>query len=105
MMIVDVVIGNVEETLKEMEVTNCKLPDRLENLQVQWRARKASTNTWKDYYEHIGAPLPAFGSTGEWIADCARRAVAMGPKYVGAKGEGRENGKGSGKGYKNGKGT
>merc|ERR1719161_3306656 len=49
MMVVDVVIGDVPETLREMEATNCKLPTRLDKLQQQWRERKQA----------IGAPTSA----------------------------------------------
>merc|ERR1712216_795705 len=99
MLVVDTIIADVGSTLKEMELTNCKLPERLENLQVQWRQRKASTDSWATYFQHIGAARPAFESTSAWIADCVKRAAAKGPKYSGAKGEGKgSGGKGKGKG-------
>merc|ERR1712224_527110 len=47
MMVVDVVIGNVMDTLADMEKTNCKLPARLEKLQTLWRERKAAPRTGK----------------------------------------------------------
>jgi len=103
MMVVDVVLGDIGAALAEMESTNCKLPERLERLQAQWRECKASTTTWDTYFQHIGASQPAFGSTGAWIADCVRRAAAKGPKYGGAKGEGKGSGNG-GKGDAKGKG-
>jgi len=105
LMVVDVVIGDVQETLREMEATNCKLSERLENLQAQWRERKASTESWAKYFQHISAARPAFGSINAWIEDCARRAGAKGPRYGGAKGSGKggADGKGKGKG-KGGKG-
>jgi len=99
MMVVDVIIGDARETLPAMEATNCKLPDRLERLQKEWRERKSTTDGWAAYFKAIGAPRPAFGSTGEWIAECIRRAAAKGPKYGGAKGEGK-GAKGEGKGSK-----
>merc|ERR1719382_2420649 len=37
LMVVDLIIGEVGETLKEVEATNCKLPERLEKLQRHWR--------------------------------------------------------------------
>merc|ERR1719424_1233173 len=37
MMVVDLIIADVSSTLKEIEETNCKLPQRLEKLQGQWR--------------------------------------------------------------------
>merc|ERR1712007_126726 len=86
MMVFDVIIGDIAETLSEIKVTNCKLPERLEKLQVQWRERKSSTDSFATYFKHIGAPRPPFASTNEWIADCVRRAASMGPKYGGAKG-------------------
>lgn len=105
MMVVDLVIGNVPETLQAMEATNCKLPERLELLQREWRARKQSTDTWAAYFKHIGAVQPQFSSTGEWITECARRAAGKGPKYGGAKGAGRGGeSSGQGKGGKGGKG-
>merc|ERR1712050_246162 len=73
LMVVEMVIGDVKETLREVEATNCKLPDRLERLQKQWRERKAATDGWSMYFKHIGTLQPAFPSTGEWIADCVRR--------------------------------
>jgi hypothetical protein len=106
MLVVDTIIADVGTTLKAMEVTNCKLPERLEKLQTQWRQRKASTDTWASYYRHIGAAQPAFAafaSTDAWIADCARKASSKGPKYGGAKGEGKGNG-GKGDGRSKGKG-
>jgi hypothetical protein len=104
MLVVDTIIADVGTTLKEMEGTNCKLPERLEKLQAQWRQRKASTDTWATYYRHIGAAQPAFASTDTWIADCVRRASTKGPKYGGAKGEGKGNG-GKGDGRSKGKGS
>jgi ubiquitin-protein ligase len=99
MLVVDTIIADVGTTLKEVEFTNCKLPERLENLQAQWRQRKASTNSWEAYFQHIGASKPAFESSSAWIADCVQRAASKGPKYSGAKGEGKgSGGKGDGKG-------
>jgi len=98
MMVVDVVIGDVPETLREMEATNCKLPTRLDKLQQQWRERKQAIGDWGAYFSCIGAARPAFGSTAEWIASCVTRAAEKGPKYGGAKGEGKGNSKGKGKG-------
>merc|ERR1712046_362555 len=42
MLVVDVVVAEVDITLKEMESTNCKLNQRLESLQTQWRKQKSS---------------------------------------------------------------
>jgi len=89
MMVVDVVIGDVSETLKEIEFTNCRLPDRLEALQSQWRQRKQAIADWQGYFACIGAAKPSFGSSNLWIADCVRRAESMGPKYSGGKGDGK----------------
>ena len=75
MMVVDVVIGDVTKTLKEMEMSNCKLPARLEQLQAQWRERTESVSDWAAYFACIGAARPAFSSTAEWIASCAKRAA------------------------------
>ena len=83
--------------LQEMELTNCKLPERLERLQQEWRQRKTSVKDWGAYFRSLGVAQPAFGSTGEWIASCVRRAEAKGPKYGGNGGNGG-NGKGKGKG-------
>lgn len=107
MLVVDIIIADVGATLEQMELTNCKLPERLETLQVQWRQRKASTDSWATYFEHIGAAQPAFASTSSWIASCVQRAATKGPKYGGAKGEGKGNsakGDGKGKGKGGGKG-
>merc|ERR1711879_484583 len=101
MMVVEVVIGDVTRTLTDMEATNCRLPERLEQLQAQWRERKQSIGDWGAYFNCIGAARPAYGSTAQWIAACVQRAAARGPKYGGAKGEGK--GKGRGKGYGKGK--
>jgi len=101
MMVVDLIISDVTSTLKEIEETNCKLPQRLEKLQGQWRQQKASVDSWKSYYGCIGTPMPAFPSAAAWIADCQKRAASKGPKYGGAKGDGkgyRGNGDGKGKG-------
>merc|ERR1712046_190015 len=89
MMVVDVVIGNVSETLGEIETTNCKLPSRLEKLQALWRERKAATKDWSNFFQFAGASRPSHASSEAWIADCVKRAAAKGPKYGGAKGEGK----------------
>jgi len=112
MMVVDVVIGDVPETLRQMELTNCRLPERLEALQSQWRQRKQSIVDWQGYFAFIGAGKPSFGSisrislrpswytkkrpmnsagathgsSNEWILDCIRRAESKGPKYGKGKG-------------------
>lgn len=99
MMVVDVVIGDVPETLKQMELTNCRLPDRLEALQSQWRQRKQAIVDWQGYFTCIGAAKPSFGSSNLWIADCVSRAESMGPKYSGGRGDGKGS-KGKGKGGK-----
>jgi len=101
MMVLDVVIGDVQVTLPEMEKTNCKLPDRIEKLQARWREQKVSTDTWAKYFEHIGATRPTFGSTAAWIQSTVERAAAKGPKYGGIGGQGK--GSGDGKGGKGGK--
>merc|ERR1711871_1140397 len=104
MMVVDLIIGDVSTTLKEMEETNCKLPQRLEKLQLQWRQQKASIVSWTSYFACIGTSQPTFPSETAWIADCASRAANKGPKYGGAKGEGKGgNGKGDAKGSGKGK--
>merc|ERR1712174_121605 len=84
LMVVDTVIGDVAGTLKDIETSNCKLPDRLEKLQALGRERKTSTDSWAKYFQHIGASLPAFASINAWIADCANRAATKGPRYGGA---------------------
>merc|ERR1719181_2706048 len=97
-MVVDIIIADVRVTLKDMEETNCKLPQRL--VQLQWRQQKSSVDTWASYFGCIGTPQPTFQSESAWIADCVSRAAAKGPKYGGAKGEGKgDNRKGEGKGY------
>jgi ubiquitin-protein ligase len=96
MMVVDVVIADVKSTMKEIERTNCKLPKRLENLQVQWRQQKASIDNWAAYFDVIGVSPPA-GSECAWIAECVSRAAGKGPKYGASKGEGKGDGKGKGK--------
>jgi len=109
LMVVDVVIGDVAETLPAMETTNCKLPDRLEKLQTLWRQRKSSTNTWAKYYGHLGIPPPA--DTDEkinaWIRRCVDRAATMGPRYTNSKGGGKggSQGKGGAQGGKGGRGA
>merc|ERR1712176_458780 len=103
MMVVDVVIGNVNETLEEIETTNCKLPNRLEKLQALWRERKAATKDWNAFFEFSGATRPNYSSSAAWIADCVKRAAEKGPKYGGAKGDGKGDGKGKGKGAGKGK--
>ena len=95
MMVVDIIIADVKVTLEEMEKTNCKLPQRLETLQGQWRQQKASIDSWASYFRSIGVSLSAFQSESAWIADCVNRAGTKGPKYGSAKGEGK--GKGGGK--------
>eukprot|EP00746_Dinoflagellata_sp_MGD_P149409 gnl/MRDRNA2_/MRDRNA2_81443_c0_seq1.p1 gnl/MRDRNA2_/MRDRNA2_81443_c0~~gnl/MRDRNA2_/MRDRNA2_81443_c0_seq1.p1 ORF type:complete len:598 (+),score=126.30 gnl/MRDRNA2_/MRDRNA2_81443_c0_seq1:96-1889(+) len=94
LMLSAIVIGdNMEKTLQEIEETNCKIPDRLELLQSKWREQKSSTNTWKLFFERIGASLPSFKTTEDWIADCVQRSATKGPKYVRTQ-------KGAGKGVK-----
>jgi hypothetical protein len=100
LMVVDIIISDVNATLREIEESNCKLPQRLENLQARWREQKSSIDSWASYYACIGTPQPSFPSASEWIADCVRRAASKGPKYTGAKGEckgDKGKGKGSGK--------
>jgi len=99
MLVIDLVLSDIPETLQQMEATNCKLPDRLERLQSSWRERKTSVKDWSAYFRCINVAQPKFSSTGEWIASCVRRAEAKGPKYggKGEKGKG-EKGKGKGKG-------
>jgi ubiquitin-protein ligase len=99
MMVVDLIIADVGTTLKEIEETNCKLPQRLDRLQAQWREQKSSIGSWSAYFRCIGASQPAFQSESAWIADCVSRAAAKGPKY----GSGGDKGKGKG-GSKGGKG-
>jgi len=103
LMVVDLIIGDVPETLNAMEATNCKLPDRLELLQAEWRKRKQSTASWSDYFKNIGSTQPKFGTTAEWINDCARRAAVKGPKYGGEKGAAGKGGGSSSAGGKGGK--
>merc|ERR1712078_144270 len=102
LMLSAIVVGDdVNKTLQEIEETNCKVPERLELLQSRWREQKASTNTWKLFFERIGASLPNFKTTEHWIADCVQRSAAKGPKYVrsqkGSGKAGKGNGKGKGK--------
>lgn len=107
MMVNDIVIADSKATLEQMEATNCKLPDRLEQLQAKWREQKTQTDSWSKYFQNIGASRPAFASIGEWIQDSVRRAAAKGPKYGGGKGQGKSDsggGKGNGKGKSGGKG-
>merc|ERR1711904_242155 len=102
LMVVDLIIKDVPVTLKEIESTNCKLPERLEKLQVQWREQKAATRNWDTYFRHIQVPPPTFGSESAWIENCVSRAASKGPKYGGGKGEGSKGdskGKGKGKGW------
>jgi len=99
MMVVDLIIADVSTTLQDIEETNCKLPERLEKLQVQWRQQKSSIDSWASFFGCIGTSQPAFQSSSAWIADCAGRAASKGPKYGGPKGDGKgDNGKGKGKG-------
>jgi ubiquitin-protein ligase len=102
LMVVDIMISDVKRTLREIEESNCKLPQRLEDLQARWRQHKSSIDCWASYFACIGAPQPSFQSEAAWIADCVKRAEAKGPKYAGTKGEGKgDKGKGKG-GSKNG---
>jgi len=94
--VVDIVLGDVEDVKKQIELTNCKLPERLEKLQTEWRKRKELTDTWPKYFKAIGAPTPPFPSTDAWIQSCVQRAAEKGPRYGGA-------GKGAGKGKSKGK--
>jgi len=88
-MVMNIVIGNTEETLVEMEATNCKVPLRLERLQKLWREQKSSTDSWELYFKRIGASQPKFPSLDDWINDCVKRAAKKGPKYGGRKGGGK----------------
>merc|ERR1711871_1334214 len=100
MMVVDVIIADVDTTLKEIEQTNCKLPLRLEKLQAQWRQQKSSVDSWSAYFTCIGASKPPFQSESAWIADSVTRAAAKGPKYGSEDGKGKgKGGKGKGKGW------
>jgi len=100
LMVVGVVIGQVETLLKEVEITNCKLPDRLEKLQSRWREMKTYTDSWGKYFSSIGATRPNFASTNDWIAKTVQRAATKGPKYGGetkGQGKGKSSGKAKGK--------
>merc|ERR1711907_313577 len=79
LMVLEIVIGDVKLTLQDMESTNCKLPSRLEQLQVQWRQQKSSVVTWALYFKCIGVSPSTFCSETAWIADCVSRATAKGP--------------------------
>lgn len=99
--VIDIILGDVQEVKKQMEITNCKLPHRLEKLQMEWRKRKEITDTWPKYFKAIGAPLPSFPSTDAWIAFCVQSAAEKGRKYGGndhGKGKGKSRGK-YGNGY------
>lgn len=99
MMVVDLIVGSsAVETLDEIEKTNCKLPDRLEKLQSQWRVLKSDTKDWQTFFKVTGASRPTAPTSAAWIADCVRRAAAKGPKYGGPKGDSKGSGKASGKG-------
>merc|ERR1711959_629655 len=100
LMVVDIIVADVNVTLDEIEETNCKLPQRLERLQMQWRQQKSNIANWASYLKCIGASLQASQSESAWIADCVSRAAAKGPKYGGAKGEGKGDAKGKAKGGK-----
>merc|ERR1712093_220979 len=104
MMVLDLIIADVGVTLAEIEETNCKLPKRLERLQVQWRLQKASIDSWSAYFQCIWASQPAFQSESAWIADCVCRAAAKGPKYGSGDGKGKGKGKGKAKGGNHSKG-
>merc|ERR1712085_186277 len=95
LMVLDTVIADVKVTLAEVEETNCKLPQRLEKLQVQWRQQKSAVDNWASYFKCIGVSLSDSKSELAWITVCVSRAAAKGPKYAGAKGESK--GKGGGK--------
>merc|ERR1712048_99568 len=96
--VVDIVLGDVENLKKQIELTNCKLPDRLDKLQLEWRKKKECTDTWPKYFKAIGAPVPPFPSTDAWIASCVDRAAEKGPRYSGnSKGKGKGKGKHGGK--------
>merc|ERR1712146_548899 len=97
-MVVDIIVADVTVTLHQIEGTNCKLPERLEKLQVQWREQKSSVSNWASYLTCIRASLPLCQSESAWITDCVSRAAAKGPKYGGGKGEGKGDTKGKGKG-------
>jgi len=104
LLVLDVVIGKVSDALSEIESSNCKLPERLETLQAQWREMKLSTDSWGKYFENIGASRPSFDSTDAWIGNSVERAAAKGPRYgsAGGKGQGKGKDKGKGKGGKGG---
>jgi len=106
MMVVDVVIGDAAEAVRDMEASNCTLPAKLEELQARWRERKQAIGSWAAYFECIGAAGPKDQNLEDWIATCVRRASDRGPKYGGAKGAGKgSKGKGgSEKGAKGAKG-
>jgi hypothetical protein len=94
--VVDIVLGDVENLKKQIELTNCKLPDRLDKLQIEWRKKKEVTDTWPKYFRAIGAPVPPFPSTDAWIASCVERAAEKGPRYSGnSKGKGKGKSKGN----------
>ncbi|CAK0800499.1 unnamed protein product [Prorocentrum cordatum] len=101
MMVIDVVIGDVALTVRDMEASNCKLPARLEELQARWRERKQTVRDWAGYFTCIGATRPQAAGLSDWVTSCARRAADRGPKYDGSKGAckgGKGSAKGKGKG-------
>jgi len=102
MMVLDVVIADPAQTLKQMEATNCKLPSRLESLQSKWKQTQANVKDWRAFFKCIQATEPKFPSSAAWIASCVQRAASKGPKY-GDSGKGSSKGAGKGKGKGKGK--
>jgi len=97
LMVVDIVVADASETLRQIESTNCKLPERLEKLQAQWRQQKSAIKDWPSYFACIGVSLK-HQNESMWIRDCVDRAANKGPKYGSGKGDGKGS-KGNGKGW------
>jgi len=103
MMVVDIVIGDPTEVLVQIEATNCKLPERLQELQNQWRLKQPTIDTWSKYFAQIQATQPPFSDLSSWIRSCVSRAQDKGPKY-GQKGHQKGQQKGQQKGWGKGNG-
>jgi len=95
MMVVDIIIGDVAPTLELMEETNCRMPQRLETLQQEWRKASQATTSWKLFFAQLRASMPPAQSPDAWIQTCVSRAAEKGPKY--GSGGGKGGGKGKGK--------
>jgi ubiquitin-protein ligase len=100
----EVIGSDPARTAEAMDVSNGKIPERLERLQRAWKQRE-DPKSWRQFAEATGCSQSMRRqmeeTTGEWILDCVTRAKQKGSKYGRGGGGGGKGGRrgGGGGGY------